>query len=113
VIAGDEACPSGSTYGVRHVYYGEEADDRGCSTCACGAPDGGSCSGSFTTYNATGCALETTTLPLSAACDAVQIATASVETKVGAPSGGECVASVVTALGGVVPTQPTTVCCLP
>jgi hypothetical protein len=112
-MTGDQSCPNGSAYAVRHVYYGGATDGRGCSTCACGAPGGGSCSGSFTTYNASGCALETKTFLLSPTCDSVQIATASVEATVAGPGDSGCAPSMVQATGALVPTQPTTVCCLP
>ena len=112
-MAGDQPCPSGSAYGVRHVYYGGATDGRGCSTCACSAPAGVSCGGSFTTYNASGCALETKTFPLSPTCQEVQIATASLEATLGGPGDSGCAPSVVQAIGALVPTQPMTVCCLP
>jgi hypothetical protein len=42
--AGDAACPAGNWYVHRHVFYSGLDDERGCTSCTCGAPEGGICS---------------------------------------------------------------------
>jgi hypothetical protein len=46
--AGTPACPA--AYPNSNLVYSSETDARGCSPCACGAPTGGTCSGTISLY---------------------------------------------------------------
>jgi hypothetical protein len=41
--AGDLACPTGTAFTDRHVFFSTVTDTRGCTACACGPAAGGSC----------------------------------------------------------------------
>ncbi len=113
LIAGDVSCPAGSAYNVKHVYYAGADDSRACSPCTCGPPDGGACTGTFSVYNTSACALFTSTFSLGSSCVPVQIATSGVESQVSLATAGGCAASLVQPSGGFTPSLPTTVCCAP
>src|ERR1019366_9094755 len=51
--AGDLKCPSG--YPTKHLYYKGTVDSRDCTACTCGAPSGGSCTGSISLYSGPSC----------------------------------------------------------
>jgi hypothetical protein len=111
--AGDVDCPLDSHYTVRHVDFAGASDTRGCTACTCGAPSGGTCTGTFSTYNATACTLHTNTSPLSSPCAAVPITTAALQASSPTPTGTTCAPSAVDPVGTIAPKTPTTVCCQP
>jgi len=51
--AGDQACPSG--YSQKVLFYTGMSDSRGCSTCTCGNPAGGTCAATLKLYSNGGC----------------------------------------------------------
>ena len=59
--SGDLACPTGTPFTARHVFYRDDSDDRDCSLCTCGAPSGSVCApaGGSATGSATGSDAET------------------------------------------------------
>lgn len=106
--SGDVACPAGG-YAVKHVVYGGADDGRKCTACTCGAPTGAKCAATISKGCAApgaGVALPTTCAPLG---DPLEIGL------VGTPvaSGGACAPIGGKADGALVPTSPTTVCCVP
>lgn len=50
------ACPAGYKT-AKGPLYGTAIDNRGCSTCTCGAPSGGTCTGKITIYSGADCNL--------------------------------------------------------
>lgn len=107
-MSGDVACPAGG-YGVKHVVYGGADDQRKCTPCTCGAPTGATCSASITK----GCSttgpkvtLPTTCSPLG---DPISVGLFAAPI----PSGGSCAPTGGKREGALVPTSPTTVCCVP
>ena len=63
-LQGDHACPGNYTY-ARYLMFDElPVDDRGCSACACSAPEGGSCLASLYLYDDAACADEAVLVPL-------------------------------------------------
>ena len=51
---GDRECP-GPYYTVKHVFYGALADTRECTSCACGAPSGSTCTAFVSAFNDGAC----------------------------------------------------------
>jgi hypothetical protein len=48
---GDNTCPAGSAFSEKHIFYENFLDTRGCTTCQCGAPTGGSCQAQITVHS--------------------------------------------------------------
>jgi hypothetical protein len=115
--AGMVACPAGS-YSANYVYYGGANDTRGCATCSCGEPSGGSCT--FSTGSSFGfpfldtkCTVPTGAFsPVANACVAIPTAKA-VQGVMQTPTldAGSCAPSEGAAVGAAAPSDPTTFCC--
>jgi hypothetical protein len=117
------SCPTGYAVMGPFVFYAGAADTRGCGGCACaGAPTGGSCSGTVSLYgtSAGGCSGTPATYTLGSACQCYggcsqpSLAAAPGYVKAGyTVAAGTCsVTAQPTPNGMVVPTGPTTVCCM-
>jgi hypothetical protein len=116
--AGEAPCPAGDWYVHRHVFYSGVNDQRGCTQCTCGAPDGATCS--FPNPNLPVGSFDTTcNVPLGQPFFAPAPCTAKVPSTFGlrmvleaGVEGGACGASAVAPLdAGAVPTGATTLCC--
>jgi hypothetical protein len=110
---GDNACPAGSGYTAKKVFYDlDPVDTRACSECSCGSPAGTSCTTSITTYSDTACATANSTTAANGCNSYVNNPAVgsykSVSTQITpgtcAPSGGQ-------AMGSVVPQTAVTFCC--
>jgi hypothetical protein len=106
INTGDLACPAGA-YSDKHVFYASVSDDRDCTACQCGGPTGITCPASVNNCGGS-------SFSVSAACtqlndpNGVELASPPVPS-----AGGSCAASGGQPSGGVTPTTPTTVCCVP
>ena len=115
--AGDVACPGGSGFQERHVYFEDLSDDRGCTECHCQGVTGGECviTTSFSTDD--GCStMPPVAVPSGGCADLSGNArvggrTASVTAT---PSGGSCLPTPGggAKTGAVAGVTPTTFCCL-
>ncbi len=107
--AGDVACPDDAGYPTQHVIGSNVTDTRGCTTCGC-AFDAGSCGGTVTMWGDTGCSNNSTAVPATGTCTTVGNHTWKGYSYV-ASTTASCAATPVTADGGVVFSDVTTVCC--
>ena len=114
---GDAGCP-GDWYVHRHVFYTGIDDQRGCTACTCGAPNGATCS--FPNPNLPVGSFDTTcNVPLGQPFFAPSPCTAKVPSTFGlrmvldaSVEGGACEAGVVVPLStGAAGTGATTLCC--
>lgn len=111
-------CPTG--YTVRYTFYKDADDTRACSACACGSPQGSSCSSLISVYTDSACSTP-------ALLDAITVSASTsmcIDAEAGSPLGsksattplytpGTCPPSGGDETGTLVPTNPTTFCCLP
>jgi len=108
--AGDQQCP-GAPYTKRVLAYGGYDDTRSCSTCACGAPSGASCTGNLSLMSGVGCTGSSLGGGQAPGCVALPNGVGgyfalSVTAKATcAQTGGQ-------PTGGVTPKDPTTICCV-
>jgi hypothetical protein len=119
---GNNSCPPGQ-FSQQHLFYTDKTDTRTCTSCACGAPAGASCSATVTVYNnqqvnsCDAAHLIATLHPSTAAGDCTNItgnpATVSRKAVFTAPTGGTCAASGGVPMGTAVPASPRTYCCIP
>jgi hypothetical protein len=113
---GDVACPVGTPFTARHVFYTGVDDTRGCSACACGAPAGATCSATISVY-ASGSSCTGTPAATFAAGTCTNLAGNPQITvrkaTITAPTGGACPASGGAATGSATGTGATTYCCIP
>ncbi|MGH7434370.1 MAG: hypothetical protein ACRENE_01710 [Polyangiaceae bacterium] len=126
--AGDAPCPAGEWYKYRHVFYTGMDDQRGCTSCTCGAVTGASCAflsgspdgGMVASPLAVGSFDTSCNLPLGmpffvpAPCTARVPSTFGLRTLLDAAvvEAGACSPSAVAPLeAGAVPIGATTVCC--
>lgn len=112
---GDVACPSGS-FSSKFVYSQGVDDQRGCSSCSCGSPDGVECPGSkLEVWSSAGCSgapAGTINTPGDGSCiDVTTTLTPGLKYKKGTASGGSCPASGGLPTGSATATQPITFCC--
>ncbi len=109
---GDVACP-GQPYSAKRLVYAGADDTRDCSPCTCGPPTGNrTCATSVALYGAnnTYCNGNPThqAAPLCVGEQDMQV------TANGPPTGGSCASTGGgTPIGGVTPSSPITVCCIP
>lgn len=103
--AGDVACPGG-LYSVKRLVYGDAKDDRACSTCTCGNI-AGSCPAMIRKECASSTPLDVTT------CGSIGDPTNIMLVSAPVPTGVSCPPIGGTPTGGVTPTTPTTLCCVP
>jgi hypothetical protein len=112
---GDNACPAGSGYTTKKVFYDlDPTDTRACSDCSCGAPNGFSCTTAITTYSDTACTSANSTTDASmSACNSFvnNPAVGSYKSVSTTFTGGTCAASGGQAMGSVVPQNAVTFCC--
>jgi len=109
---GDVACPEGP-YAERTVVYADVSDTRGCSSCDCGAPIGGTCSAIISFYSDDQCmqwimqdAPDGTCHTFTGAnIGGVKLAPQAALPGTCSPTGGD-------AIGAVEGSEPTTVCCM-
>jgi hypothetical protein len=116
-----EACPSNYAHS-RHVTYPEEPiDDRTCTDCACGAPEGSSCLASLRLYEDAACTAQFAVNPISSTgeqCGNVFPAGRALGSKAITDLSylpGQCAASGGAPVGGAHPdvSGAVTFCCLP
>ena len=105
--AGDVACPA-ADFTAKHVVYAAADDTRRCTPCTCGPPAGAVCNATV----ARGCG-GTDGVSLPASCAALSNAFQVELVDAGVPSGGACAAAGGAPDGALVPTSPTTLCCVP
>lgn len=108
---GSTSCP-GIGYD-RYTVFSSWTDSRGCSTCECSSPTGGTCNDVVTVYGPEGCAGNGTQLPNDGTCQLLTGSTyyESLRYTPGVPSGASCTPSGGEPIGTVNPTGSTTVCC--
>ena len=115
--AGDVACPA--SYPDKPLVFGAFDDTRGCTSCACGAPTGSSCTATLSVFKDDLCSIP---LPLTdgigsnaAYCfdvpPGVALGSKTVTGLTFQP--GTCMPSGGQATGSVDPSGPSTFCCLP
>jgi hypothetical protein len=111
VQAGDVGCPSGP-YTNRNTLYAGVDDTRGCSSCTCGTPTGGSCVASFSAYPSSdgSCSGQPDIYDAPVKCAGVNDP-ADLRLTI-TTSSASCTPSPVSPTGSVSPMGPTTVCCL-
>jgi hypothetical protein len=113
---GDQECPG--AYAVKHLFYKGLTDTRSCTSCACSAPMGGTCTGIVTVFKDGSCS----SLAVAGVIDATGSACFDV-----LPSGqalgsklaeeptyvhGACQVSGGEPVGEAAPADPLTYCCL-
>jgi hypothetical protein len=112
---GTGACPGGG-YDIARVYYGGAQDTRGCSSCSCGSPATGvdcNANAQVVLWSSTGCDAGTTLVvssPNPSNCETPVFKTQGA-TFTTTPKGGTCTPVGGQATGGIVPQDPTTICC--
>lgn len=111
--AGDNACPAGSGYTTKKMFFDlDPVDTRACSECSCGNPTGLSCTTSITTYSDTTCGSAIATTAASACSTyANNPAVGSYKSVSTQFTAGTCAPSGGQAMGSVVPENPVTFCC--
>ena len=107
---GDVACP-GAYYSVKHVFYQDADDTRGCEACTCSGPTGGSCDFSVASYASTdqSCTGGATTYGRGVTCAGVNQPSDFKVTVT--TTQGSCAPSMPSATGSATPASPVTVCC--
>lgn len=112
---GSNPCPAGP-YSVRTGYYQGTSDSRGCTTCGCDGPTGGSCTGGggVAFYEPSCSNNGQTSIGAGAGCSATNFAgVGSVQGSLPSLAEGACTASGGQPTGSVSPSSPITVCCMP
>ncbi len=113
---GDRECPA--AYSAKHVFYHGVEDTRACTPCACGEPFGSTCAAQLSVYKDSACSALSSTIGISSTsptCFDVVPSGQALGSKLGtAPvyTPGACQASGGEAIGGAVPEEPATFCCL-
>jgi hypothetical protein len=118
---GDLACPSKATndFTEQHVFYGGVEDNRQCSACSCGAPAGSACTATISIYKNANCSAPLNQITVSSSsetCTDIQFPGQALGSKKAGPTTylpGVCPAMGGDASGGVIKTDPITICCLP
>ncbi|WP_437597599.1 hypothetical protein WMF28_33515 [Sorangium sp. So ce590] len=111
---GDVTCAD--PYLDRHVFYGSADDTRGCSPCACGEPQGASCTIMASVYSDGACAEQVASTLISSMapfCGVTPpgVALGSKLAEVVAVDPGGCVPSGGKTVGELLPVAPSTFCC--
>ncbi len=110
---GSHACPS--SYSNKHTLYTSVNDTRGCTTCSCGSPSPGTCTGVFEDHLGSGCGgkatkFTTTCTPVpESSASGSEVRSVSVSGIVG--GGGTCPPSSTSPSGSVTKSGLATVCC--
>lgn len=109
---GDVMCPQASVFSERTVLYQSHDDQRKCNkACTCGAPTGGSCTGTITVFSTNGnCANTGSPLPADGACHD-KAGFNSQKATIDPPMGSSCSPAIRMPSGQVTGIGPTTVCC--
>ncbi|MCA9625222.1 MAG: hypothetical protein KC731_39640 [Myxococcales bacterium] len=113
--AGDLPCPGGLGYGLKSlVHAGALTDDRDCTTCSCGTPQGGLCQSETTVYSVSNCTSPKKAITHDGSCTAMGSAGfASLATVAGLHTPGTCEATGGEAVGEATTERLHTVCCTP
>lgn len=116
--SGDTACPMGSAYSQRYVFYAGATDGRGCTPCTCSAPSGIGCSTGAVTFYTQGtpptCGGSSDAIPTDGLCHAITVSAAGIGTTTSpSPAGGSCTPDGGQPTGTVATTGAETVCCVP
>jgi hypothetical protein len=113
---GDQVCPE--SYPDKHVVYSSFEDQRGCAPCACEPPADSVCTGRLTLYKDTACTDLLDYLLLSSAAPTcndllpgVPLGSKDVDKLIYEP--GTCAPTGGEPMGAVIPSAPSTFCCLP
>ncbi|WP_437976987.1 hypothetical protein WMF11_07710 [Sorangium sp. So ce295] len=111
---GDVTCEA--PYLDRHVFYGGADDTRGCSECACGEPEGASCTIMASVYSDGACAEQVASILVSSMapfCGVTPpgVALGSKSAEVVAVDPGGCAPSGGEPIGELLPAEPSTFCC--
>ncbi|MEO5728194.1 MAG: hypothetical protein ABI134_27210 [Byssovorax sp.] len=114
---GDKECPD--TYSVKHVFYRGLTDTRACTSCACSAPVGSTCTAFITAFKDGSCSSPvvagtvTATQPF---CTDIQPMGSALGSKLATEpvyAPGACQVSGGQAVGEALPEESSTFCCLP
>lgn len=110
---GDNACPSGSGYTTKKVFFDlDPMDTRACSDCSCGKPTGLSCTTNIITYSDTACSAQlATTAPDGCSPYASNPAVGSYKSASTVFAAGSCAPSGGQPMGAAAPQNPVTFCC--
>jgi hypothetical protein len=114
--SGDVACPG--PYTEKHVYYADMQDDRNCTDCTCGAPEGFCTDTTWSFFDVADsmCSNPVATTTTPGQCLQIPSSSSSIRysLQLGTPTGaGACPESGGDPVGSVVPIAPATVCCEP
>lgn len=117
MMAGDNACPPGA-FTEKHVFYDDVMDTRACTDCSCGTATGGTCPTTVNIYSDTAdntCISLVASFQAGTCADVMGNPTLSNREAIpgAGPTGGSCIPSASTPTGTVMPTNPTTFCCIP
>jgi hypothetical protein len=107
------SCPPGP-YAERRVYYGAAADTRGCTACSCSSPSVSCEGGTVSVFDSPGCigpSDDAWSAPQ--ACTAIGESTSFQYKGDAVLKNGPCAPSGGAPVGGLTPTNPTTICCTP
>ncbi|WP_437677031.1 hypothetical protein [Sorangium sp. So ce131] len=117
---GEKSCPTTGVFSEQHIFYDAAMDTRGCSSCTCGAPMGGTCSATVTMYSDAMCTMNNllATLHPTSTDEACADLTGNPRTQgrtaaFDPVSGGACPPSGGQPTGTTTPVDPTTFCCIP
>ena len=114
---GDHACPG--SYPDRHVFFESFTDTRSCSPCGCSAPAGSTCTALVSAYGDSACSALIGAVTVDAsgpACLDVLPSGAALGSKLAKEPHyvpGVCQVSGGAGTGVALPTNPSTICCLP
>jgi hypothetical protein len=115
---GDTACPPGTPYQDRRVFFAGFVDTRSCGACTCGPPAGSACTAEISIYQDAACAstpgyVETIDA-LGPACHDLVAGTALGSKAASVPvyTPGACAPSGGEPTGSAKPVDPSTYCCI-
>ncbi|MFS8068753.1 MAG: hypothetical protein ACMG6S_20525 [Byssovorax sp.] len=106
-------------YPVKHVFYKGLTDTRACTSCACSAPVGSTCSAQLSVYKDNACSSLVGTSTVTATqpfCTDIQPMGSALGSKLATEpvyAPGACQVSGGEAVGEALPEEPSTFCCLP
>jgi len=119
---GENDCPTepGSVFTEQHFFYKGVEDDRQCSACTCGPPEGSACTATISIYTNSTCSLpaldQKTISSAGTACLDIQLPGQALRSKSAGSTTyipGMCPAMGGDASGSAIKTKPATLCCRP
>lgn len=113
---GEQATCPGEPFTEKHIFFEDAQDTRGCSSCSCDAPKGGTCAASIRVHTSANCTDAAPTVFQAGSCGSLPAANNVVfgrEATNITVSPGTCSAQGGDPTGSVTPTSATTFCCIP